>query len=125
MCSKIDVPDEEVEKEFKIRQSEVIGDPRDSLQKYARHFQISLREEKFAQEMDDLDHLAEFQDSFYIPKANFEDLKASRATGKNMLYFAGNSLGLQPRTVNQYIQEELDEWKKRAVEAHFHHSKER
>jgi len=35
-------------------------------------------------------------------------------------YFTGNSLGLQPKTVSSYIQQELDDWAKWGVEGHFH-----
>ncbi len=34
-------------------------------------------------------------------------------------YFAGNSLGLQPKNVGKYLQEELDKWAKRGVMGHF------
>src|SRR5690606_28956522 len=35
-------------------------------------------------------------------------------------YFAGNSLGLQPRTVAERLREELDDWARLAVEGHGH-----
>ena len=36
-----------------------------------------------------------------------------------MLYFCGNSLGLQPKSVRQRLLEELDQWATHAVEGHF------
>ena len=36
-----------------------------------------------------------------------------------MLYFSGNSLGLQPKIVSKYIQNELDDWANLGVEGHF------
>jgi len=36
-----------------------------------------------------------------------------------MAYFAGNSLGLMPRTVRQALNVELDSWQEHAVEGHF------
>ena len=37
-----------------------------------------------------------------------------------MVYFTGNSLGLQPKRTKEYIQQELDDWAKWGVEGHFH-----
>lgn len=31
---------------------------------------------------------------------------------ENAIYFLGNSLGLQPKTVKTYLEEELDKWAK-------------
>lgn len=39
--------------------------------------------------------------------------------GKDVTYFCGNSLGLQPKSVNDKIQQELEDWKNLAVEGHF------
>ena len=61
--------------------------------------------EAFAQEMDARDPLKEFKDQFYFPEVN----------GKRALYFCGNSLGLQPKTVQGYIQKELDNWAQKGV----------
>src|SRR6476620_8986202 len=64
----------------------------------------------FAQELDDQDLLKHFRDKFFIPQHNGEDC----------IYFAGNSLGLQPKSVRDYIQQELDDWARLGVEGHFH-----
>ncbi|MEX2592840.1 MAG: kynureninase [Anditalea sp.] len=65
--------------------------------------------ETFAQEMDARDPLKDFKDQFYFPEVN----------GKAALYFCGNSLGLQPKTVQEYIQKELDKWAQKGVDGHF------
>ena len=36
------------------------------------------------------------------------------------IYLTGNSLGLQPRSAQAYLQQELDDWKTLGVEGHFH-----
>ena len=63
----------------------------------------------FAQELDKIDPLASYRDKFYLPQIN----------GKDALYFTGNSLGLQPKTVASFINQELEDWKNLGVEGHF------
>ena len=65
----------------------------------------------FAAEMDRNDRLAPFREKFYIPK---------QAGGEDVLYFTGNSLGLQPKTVRAHIEQELKDWETLGVEGHFH-----
>jgi kynureninase len=69
-------------------------------------FEYSL---SFAQQMDAKDPLKAFRNRFHIP--NFLD--------KQIRYFTGNSLGLQPKSTKQYILEELEAWEKFGVEGHF------
>ena len=52
----------------------------------------------FAHSMDESDTLKRFRDQFLFPKS---------AVGDDILYFAGNSLGLQPKRAREYINEEL------------------
>jgi kynureninase len=63
----------------------------------------------FAKELDANDSLKEFRQKFFIPQHE----------GKECVYFTGNSLGLQPKTTAQYVQQELDDWAKLGVEGHF------
>lgn len=64
----------------------------------------------FAKQLDKEDTLAHFRQKFHIPKDD---------NGNEWLYFTGNSLGLQPKITQQYIQQELDDWAKYGVEGHF------
>lgn len=64
---------------------------------------------QYAQELDNKDPLRSYRDKFYFPQFQ----------GENCIYFCGNSLGLQPKTVESYIQQELDDWKTFGVEGHF------
>jgi kynureninase len=43
--------------------------------------------------------------------------------GKDKLYFCGNSLGLQPKSVRNSINQELDDWANLGVEGHFNAKK--
>lgn len=63
----------------------------------------------FARKADVADELARFKQQFHFPKKN----------GKDVIYFCGNSLGLQPLTVEAAIQTELTSWKEEAVGGYF------
>lgn len=65
----------------------------------------------FAQELDAHDPLAAFRDRFHIPK---------QADGRDHLYMCGNSLGLQPKSVRAFVEQELSDWEKLGVEGHIH-----
>jgi kynureninase len=65
--------------------------------------------EEFALEMDRTDPLRHFKELFLYPKIN----------GKEAIYFCGNSLGLQPKSIQEEIRTELAAWSERAVEGHF------
>ncbi len=65
----------------------------------------------FAEELDSRDPIKSYRDKFYIPK---------KTNGEDVIYFAGNSLGLQPKTVRAYVEQELKDWETLAVEGHEH-----
>lgn len=64
----------------------------------------------FAQQMDANDPLKEFRQQFIIPTME----------GKEQIYFLGNSLGLQPKRTNEYIQRIMNDWASLGVESFFH-----
>ena len=65
---------------------------------------------EYAAEQDRADTLAGYRDRFHIPKRD--------SLGEE-IYLCGNSLGLQPRSTQQFMQEELDEWAALGVRGHF------
>ena len=67
----------------------------------------------FAQKLDAEDNLRNYRDEFYFPKVN----------GKDVIYFTGNSLGLQPKRTQKYVDEVMNDWKELGVEGHFHAKK--
>ena len=71
---------------------------------------MTITEREFARQMDREDPLRDFRDRFYIPTA---------ADGEEVIYFCGNSLGLQPKTTSDYLNRELERWAKKGVEGHF------
>jgi len=64
---------------------------------------------QFAQQCDKIDPLRDYRKEFHIPAHN----------GESMIYFVGNSLGLQPIATASYIQNELEKWAKYGVDGHF------
>ncbi len=64
---------------------------------------------EFAKQLDKNDPLSAYRNKFYIPQHN----------GADMVYFTGNSLGLQPKTTKEYLQQELNDWAAYGVEGHF------
>lgn len=64
----------------------------------------------YARKMDAADPLSDFRQQFYIPQKN----------GCDAIYLCGNSLGLQPKSVENHIKQELDDWKNLGVEGHVH-----
>jgi kynureninase len=62
----------------------------------------------FARKMDRLDPLRSFKNQFHNPRRN----------GKPLIYFTGNSLGLQPKSVKRLLNEELEDWAELAVDGH-------
>ncbi len=65
--------------------------------------------QEFALKMDQNDSLKSYRSQFFIPQHN----------GKDSVYLTGNSLGLQPKSVKDKIQQELDDWAKYGVDGHF------
>ncbi len=64
--------------------------------------------DSFAERMDSDDSLRRFRQNFLFPQRD----------GRDLLYFTGNSLGLQPNTAATYVTEVLDDWKALGVEGH-------
>lgn len=64
---------------------------------------------EFAHQMDQQDPLRSYREKFFFPQINDQEC----------VYFTGNSLGLQPKSVKDRIQQELDDWAKYGVEGHF------
>src|SRR5437763_10023954 len=66
-------------------------------------------EESFAKQLDAEDPLRSFREKFHLPLGK---------DGKPLIYFAGNSLGLMPKSARQVVDQELDDWAKHGVDAH-------
>ena len=64
----------------------------------------------FAKKLDREDPLKGYRKLFHIPKFK----------GKDAIYLCGNSLGLQPKSVEKHIKIELEDWQRLGVEGHLH-----
>ena len=71
--------------------------------------ELALFELTKAQHLDAEDPVPSRRDEFHIPPNGSQD----------SLYFTGNSLGLQPRSAQEALKTELDDWAKHGVEGHF------
>lgn len=73
-------------------------------------FENTLR---FALDMDKNDTLNTYRDRFIFPQVN----------GKDVIYFTGNSLGLQPKLAKNFVDDIMKDWAELAVEGHFYAKK--
>ena len=60
----------------------------------------------YAESLDLIDPLRSYRDKFYYPINKY---------GQEVIYFCGNSLGLQPKSVQKFISKELDLWRTKGV----------
>jgi kynureninase len=67
------------------------------------------QDEEFALQLDRDDPLRRFREKFHLPLGK---------DGKPLIYFAGNSLGLMPKSARAIVEGELDNWAKFGVDAH-------
>ncbi len=68
---------------------------------------------EFAQQLDAQDELKNYRNEFIFPQHN----------GKDVIYFTGNSLGLQPKSAKKYVDDVMNDWANLAVEGHFYAEK--
>jgi kynureninase len=67
-------------------------------------------DEAFAARLDADDPLKSYREQFCLP---------TRPDGSPLIYFCGNSLGLMPRAAHDAVIQELEDWQRLAVDAHF------
>jgi len=67
-------------------------------------------EEAFARHLDEKDPQARFRERFHHPRGR---------DGQPLLYFCGNSLGLQPKAAKRIVEQELANWEEKGVGGHF------
>jgi kynureninase len=65
---------------------------------------------QFAMQLSARDPLAAYRARFHIPL---------NTGGREAVYLCGHSLGLQPKTARQYVEQEMKDWEQLGVEGHF------
>jgi len=78
---------------------------------------------EYAQQQDREDELKGFRSRFYFPRRRHEagpdGQTASGDPGGEVIYFCGNSLGLQAREAEDYIRQELVDWREMAIDGYW------
>ncbi|XP_036041694.1 kynureninase [Onychomys torridus] len=94
--------------------------PVDALRRIAAELKCHPTDERVALRLDEEDKLRHFRDCFYIPKMrDLPPIDPSLVNkDENAIYLLGNSLGLQPKMVKTYLEEELDKWAKMGAYGH-------
>jgi kynureninase len=64
----------------------------------------------FSVELDTTDELKNYRKEFHIPL---------QKNGEEHIYMCGNSLGLQPKRIKEFLSQELEDWATFGVEGHF------
>jgi kynureninase len=64
----------------------------------------------FARALDRKDEIRHFREQFNFPL---------KRNGRRNIYLCGNSLGMQPKRAVRFVEEELEDWSKLAVDGHF------
>nr|XP_060632185.1 kynureninase [Anolis sagrei ordinatus]XP_060632189.1 kynureninase [Anolis sagrei ordinatus] len=97
------------------------GSPVTIIENIASQLECSTLDKKVALYLDEEDELKYLRECFHIPKV--KDLPPTNLAlvkeNDDCIYFAGNSLGLQPKKIKMYLDEELDKWAKIGVHGHF------
>lgn len=66
-------------------------------------------DESFPLQLDREDGLRAFREKFHLPADKL---------GKPLIYLAGNSLGLMPKRVREFVEQEMNDWASLGVDAH-------
>eukprot|EP01080_Neovahlkampfia_damariscottae_P002623 gene2623-3820_t len=88
-----------------LKETKIYNPVKEEIEKLSKDLNLSITSEEFSFELNSRDELKEFEKEFHKPKDG--------------LYFTGNSLGLQPKTVQDKMFNELEKWKKIGVRGHF------
>ncbi|XP_077369207.1 kynureninase isoform X2 [Festucalex cinctus] len=93
---------------------------RETVEKVAASLGCPTTSERVAAFLDDHDELRHLRENFLVPKiADLPTSDLSLVDGtKDSIYMVGNSLGLQPKMVKKYLEEELDKWAKMGAHGH-------
>ncbi|KAK9972755.1 hypothetical protein ABG768_023520 [Culter alburnus] len=94
--------------------------PQQMITRVSQELDCSPTSLRLAEHLDRHDPLRHLRQEFLVPRVS--DLPPADLTlvdgSEDCVYFAGNSLGLQPKNTKKYIDEELEKWAKTGVHGH-------
>ncbi|XP_048056776.1 kynureninase [Megalobrama amblycephala] len=94
--------------------------PQQMITRVSQELDCSPTSLRLAEHLDRHDPLRHLRQEFLMPRVS--DLPPADLTlvddSEDCVYFAGNSLGLQPKNTKKYIDEELEKWAKTGVHGH-------
>ena len=88
--------------------------PSEMLKRLAQEAALEVDSSAFAEHMDANDPLKKYREEFHFPDAD-----EGSDNSKKVVYFCGNSLGLQHKDVEAALMQEVKKWRTQAVEGHF------
>ncbi|XP_065886579.1 kynureninase-like [Dysidea avara] len=97
------------------------GHPAEQLLRLAKEKGLQVTDQEFAKYLDDNDEMGHIRKQFHIPRV-CELLEESKEVdgpakgvdpNKECVYFAGQSLGLQPIETKELVDAEMEKWRKR------------
>ncbi|KAL1304418.1 hypothetical protein AAFC00_003416 [Neodothiora populina] len=86
------------------------------------HYGAEAKSVDYARKMDAQDPLKHLREQFIIPSVtdiSRGELSTNDDNAEKSIYFCGNSLGLQPKAVREYVNGQLSTWSTIAVKGHF------
>ncbi|KAJ1925966.1 Kynureninase (L-kynurenine hydrolase) [Tieghemiomyces parasiticus] len=105
----------------------MVQNPVEELKELAREAHLDLGSQAFAKWLDTKDPLEALREEFHYPtqaqisRANGSDKPHPEGDDQPSIYLCGNSLGLQPKSIKHYLDEELQVWAEGGVFGHHHH----
>ncbi|CAL8289979.1 unnamed protein product [Lota lota] len=98
----------------------VASSPRAVLERLSEKLGCRPTSKELAAELDQQDELKHLRQQFLLPKvADLPPSDLSLVDGsQECVYFVGNSLGLQPKSTEKYLKEELKKWAKMGIHGH-------
>ncbi len=89
--------------------------PIEKLTELANDWNMDLYSKEFSEELDNSGIWPHYREKFYYPKLkDLSKVKPSLVKDPNgeCIYLTGNSLGLQPKSVKDYVNRQLEKWAK-------------
>jgi hypothetical protein len=94
---------------------ETLAHPLEQLKNLANHWSIDLYSSEFANQLDKQNIWPHLREKFHYPKLkdlSRVDLDLVPNIDDDCIYLTGNSLGLQPKSAQEYVNRQFEKWAK-------------